>query len=372
MTVFLKLYSEVNLGDDLFLKIILERYPDVRFFLNAKKDYEDIVNKAHNLFVFQGEKQNCKKKMSERIRLRIIRILSPRFYRKNIVKNIIKNNKKGFDADVFVSIGGSIFMQPKKLPFYADIEYYNIINNKFDKIFYIGCNFGPYTDKKYKIDYTNIFSKATDVCFREKLSWEMFSNLKNARYRPDVVFGLDYSLQEKKQKTVGFSVVSPRNNIDEKSYIQKYVELVSFYQNKGYEVYLFSFCKKQKDEKTINEIIRLLKSENNTSRVFYDGNIETFLKVYSSVEKVYCGRFHAMILSMLFNQEIYPIIYSKKMTNVLEDISYRGSFVKIEDFHKINPQDLDLKISSNFYDIKEQKIRSKEQFKKLDLILKKA
>lgn len=148
--------------------------------------------------------------------------------------------------------------------------------------------------------------------------------------------------------------MTARNETDRNSYIKKYAELIALYQNKGYEIFLFSFCKKQGDEDVINTIVDLLNDKENINKVFYNGDIEAFLDIYSAVEKMFCGRFHSMILSMIFNQKIYPVIYSKKMTNVLEDINYRGKVVFIEEFHRIRPDEVFKEIDSNHYEIENQ------------------
>lgn len=370
MNVFVKLFAKLNLGDDLFLKILLNRYPNTNFVLNAKNEYRDIVSNCYNLTIYQDSETNKSKSFVNKFYKVIERNLLPSRYRNNIIRQLKKQYDQKFaSTDVFVSIGGSIFMQHKKLPAYTDIEFYNLVNQSFDDIFYIGCNFGPYIDEDYKQSYKKVFRKATDVCFREAASWKMFNDLKNVRFRPDVVFGLDFSGTEKIEKTVGFSIISSRNNIDEGKYIKKYSELIQFYQKENYKVYLFSFCKIQGDESTINAITDLLEDKKNLNKVFYNGDIDNFLSIYSSVKKMYCGRFHAMILSMLFDQEIYPITYSKKMSNVLEDIDYKGEFIKIEKFHLVDPEELDNQIAENTYNIQEQVARSKEQFEKLDLLL---
>ena len=372
MKIFVKLFTALNLGDDLFLKILLERYPDTGFYLTAPNHYKEIFKSYKNFFVLE-DKLAKPTGLFYKVYKVLERNIFPSLYRKDIkttaeksIKTVSEENK----YDGFVSIGGSIFMQPKKLPDYADVEYYKVIHNYFDKTFFLGCNFGPFSDPNYLKSYTEIFSNATDVCFREEASSKLFQELGNVRCKPDIVFGLDHPESEKKPKTVGFSIVSARNNIDEKGYIKKYAELVEFYQSKNYEIYFFSFCQKQGDEDVINAITDLLKSNKNINKVFYNGDIDSFLAVYSAVESMYCGRFHAMILSMVFNQNIFPVIYSKKMTNVLNDINYKGEVIKMEDFYKANPVILYDQITSNHYNIKNEKLTSKKQFEKLDLFLK--
>jgi len=371
MNVFVKLFAELNLGDDLFLKILIDRYPNIKFILRARDEYKIIFGQNNNLEIRQDLFVRRTKSISYKVASVLRRTFYPSSYKNLLVKLIKHQYLNDFESsDVFVSIGGSIFIQPKTLPYYTDVEYYNIVGREFQHIFFLGCNFGPYTDTHYLNNYRQIFSKATDVCFRDEKSWKLFSDLDNVRYRPDIVFGLEFPKSSSKEKSVGFSVVSARNGINKDAYLKKYAEIVSSYQKAGYEIYFFSFCKKQGDEDTIEEIIKLLVDDNNINRVYYNGKIDEFVSIYSSIKKMYCGRFHSMILSMIFDQEIYPIAYSKKMNNVLNDIGYEGEIIEMEDFHLINPENLDSQISRNSYDIENVKRESINQFEKLDLILK--
>jgi colanic acid/amylovoran biosynthesis protein len=364
--VLLKLYSEFNLGDDLFLKIILERYPNVKFYLNADRRYKVVFKNKSNLSIFNSSK--IVKLYNKGIWF-LDKVLYPKDGQNSLVKYINAINKNYFNlTDIFVSIGGSIFMQEKLLPYYFDIEYYKQVNlfYKGKPKFYLGCNFGPFLDSTFKTEYECIFKKAIDVCFREEYSKKLFENLNNVRHKPDIVFGLKINKAKKIDRSVGFSIISPRRNIDTNKYLQKYAELISYYQANGYKIFLFSFCKKQGDEKTIKEIIKLLPKRDNINPVFYDGDIESFLKLYSSVEQGYCGRFHAMILSMLCNQTIYPVVYSDKMTNVLQDINYNGDVILMDNFHHLEPEYLFKSISLNSYSITNQIIEAEEQFQILD------
>lgn len=41
-----------NLGDDLFLKILIERYPHITFYIYANKNYKELFKEYKNLKVF--------------------------------------------------------------------------------------------------------------------------------------------------------------------------------------------------------------------------------------------------------------------------------------------------------------------------------
>ncbi|MNV44343.1 hypothetical protein D3C71_1360990 [compost metagenome] len=87
------------------------------------------------------------------------------------------------------------------------------------------------------------------------------------------------------------------------------------------------------------------------------------------MEYMYCGRFHAMILSMLYNQKLLPVVYSNKMTNVLEDIAYRGKYIHMGDMEDVEVSWALQQIESNEYDINQQIIDAQTQFSALDIFL---
>lgn len=45
-------YTEFNLGDDLFIKVLCERYPDTRFMIIAPRLYKLVFKDIKNLKVY--------------------------------------------------------------------------------------------------------------------------------------------------------------------------------------------------------------------------------------------------------------------------------------------------------------------------------
>lgn len=333
--VFLKSYAQVNLGDDLFMDILFSRYPDTLFYLECDSDkYKKIFVKHTNVQYIQ-ERSN----LTIRTILFIIRKLSNKLF-KNIVLTRYKKQYGNYlkQSDAFVSLGGSIFMQGRKAMEDKNLLFYQTVINILQRkpIFFLGCNFGPYWEKEYKEEYEKIFSQACDVCFREKFSYELFKGNINVKLKPDIVFGYNKLFNvDKIERSIGFSIVNVNKldgNINEDIYVNKYVDVVNSFIDKGYIIKFFSFCKEEGDENIIEKIYNRLKSKHNIFKVNYGGDIEHFLKEYYSVESVFCGRFHALVLSMVFNQKILPMAYSKKMTNILEDIDYKGEIIEMRDF----------------------------------------
>ncbi|MEC4086893.1 polysaccharide pyruvyl transferase family protein [Myroides odoratimimus] len=371
MKVLLKFYSELNLGDDLFLKLILERYPTVDFYLLSDDRYSRnfvTENSFKNLKIFNDKSDGFLNRLKGYLVRRLLKNKVSSFYKSMLLKTNIDFFKQ---CDMFISIGGSIFME-KPLGFFdQDILYYKVIREYFDKkaIFFIGCNFGPFSNVEYLKEYKEIFGKAGDVCFRDNYSFNLFKNIESVRIAPDIVFSLkSFDRQNKIRNSVGFSVITTRDLLEEDIYLDKYIKIIKRYLEKEQSVYLFSFCEKEGDEIMIKRLLENFKSSKNVIGVFYRGNIKEFLNIYAKVEFMYCSRFHSMILSMLFEQNIHPIVYSEKMINVLNDISYKGTYTQLKDFVNIDVNAKDHFIE-NSYNIEDIKIEAEKHFLNLDKTL---
>jgi colanic acid/amylovoran biosynthesis protein len=148
----------------------------------------------------------------------------------------------------------------------------------------------------------------------------------------------------KEKDSIGFSLIDFSGRKDLVEYEINYLIFVkkiieeSFRNNK--KVYLFSFCEQKSNIKVVENVISSLSNEiaYKIKVVANEGNIDDFLTKYGKIKSMYCARFYSMILSSLFKQNMCPIIYSKKMTNVLDDMSDQGAFVNLSEFKYRNCQ----------------------------------
>ncbi|RZJ52895.1 MAG: polysaccharide pyruvyl transferase family protein, partial [Flavobacterium sp.] len=369
--VFIFAYAEYNLGDDLFIKILLDRYPKHNFYLVAEQDYNNIFENYDNITIVPRLKNSLFKRGWNFIQRKLFANEGLK-----IIQNVIAKEHahyfKGMDA--IVVIGGSLFQQYRIKPYYYEMEIFKNISSYSNQkaIFYLGCNFGPFVDQNYVEQFRAIFSKALDVSFRDQKSFDLFKDLKNVRFNSDIVYTLKNQEEENQNfsdnKSVGFSIVSPLKEVrefDRITYVEKYTELINSYISDQYIVKLFSFCKKEGDEAIINEIYDRL-GHANVQKIFYEGDIELFLNEFKSVEEIYSGRFHAMILGMMNSQKIFPVIYSKKMTNILDDIDYKGETIDLFNFQNLNIETTRKQIFENHYNITGEKQKANLHFAKLD------
>ena len=166
--ILVNAYLSLNFGDDLFLKILFERYNNVKWVLNSGD------NRYLKIFKDIELEENTWTKILKKLKIK-------KFHSINFQK---------YDAGVY--IGGSMFMESQtwKLD-YDKLRYLLNGFNKHSKPYYIlGCNFGPYSSKEYEEKYKTLFLKAEDICFRDRYSYEIFKELSNVRKRSDIVFQL--------------------------------------------------------------------------------------------------------------------------------------------------------------------------------------
>ena len=312
--VFIYAYIAGNMGDDLMVRCLCERYPKIKFVLCADGKYKEGFGDIKNLTFYDqcGEKAKCWN----------------RFWKK------VKGTEDGFRkmlikmAKMVVHIGGSVFVQhfdDYSLLLQSDQQ----LRRLSRRIYVVGANFGPYTDINYYKQYHELLRHYDGVVFRDKYSKELFEDLENVRYAPDVVFNYYSESQMKEKKQVLMSVISmeERNNkFAISGYAQDYYlfieKLSKAYIHEGYEIVYISFCQMQKDEEAIKKIrAQLSEGEKQHTKVCcYQGdNLQECMGMFDESEVVVGTRFHSIIIGELKEKKIIPIIYDQKTRHVLDD-----------------------------------------------------
>ncbi|UPO87336.1 polysaccharide pyruvyl transferase family protein [Niallia sp. Man26] len=328
--VFISAYLNNNLGDDLFVKILCERYPQTQFYIYDSKKKLSVFSEIKNLnYVYKN------------FLFKVIDKFSNLYFNRSLIKSII-----GLFMDAHIYIGGSLFMEKENWEKKIKIDNGKLINNK--RNFLLGCNFGPFENIDFLERYKKVFERYDDICFRDYKSYELFKELSCVRVAQDVVFNLNYQKDNiSKEKNIGISLIDLTNRDDlarfKEVYLLKLKDICEYYIKLDYNITLFSFCKYEGDEKAIEELLELVdENKKHKINVFnYENNLDLALTEFNKVETIYATRFHSMILGFLLNKKVYPIIYSKKMTNVLKDINFQGEYCNIEDIEKLETQALE-------------------------------
>lgn len=363
--VHVSAYIAGNLGDDLFIKILCERYSNVVFIMAGPRRYKRCFRNLKNLSYI------CDDTILFKLICKLINVI-----RKSLGKKAMYRDKmvKNFLASIYktnVMITGSMFVEtPTRLDeLMMEEHWYN------QGPIIIGCSFGPYKDKEYYHMFKEQFRKAKHICFRDRYSYELFNDLGNVSYAPDVVFNFEHE-----NRDLGYYVISVMDL--NKALNGAWKEYCSDYNKKIAEiicelslqkrVVLLSFCEEQGDTDAINDILGIT-GENEKIKVceYSKEGIDEVITLIANCQGIITTRLHSLILGILFKKKVYPIIYSDKIANILSDISVENKHLYIDSFVKKDCEEIQNGfIDTSVLDISNIRERSKEQFRVLDEVLK--
>lgn len=339
--VFLHTYSEQNLGDDMFVKYICDRYQHVEFYIVCKAPFKRAFLNISNLIIFS-------------------------------TNDFLKDTN--FDLQIF--IGGSIFMQSNNKGVYK--KYHIDCKRRLDNIptYIIGANFGPYSSKLFLFLYKSFFKKSEQVVFRDEYSYRLF-DLKNMNWAPDILF--KYQLPNViHKKEVAISCIKKNNrsglrNFDEGLYFKKMSYIAEEYAKRNYSINLTCFSKVQEDDVAAKIIYNLLSpaTKSVTEVSIYQGNIDSFLKNFLSSSYIIATRFHSAILGWNAGIPFFPVCYNDKFNNALDSYDFKGNIINIDKLDEVDFSFIDYNRKSfSNSNINFLKSKANSHFSTIDKILK--
>lgn len=352
-------YTQFNLGDDLFIKVLCERYPQTQFSIVAPSEYRHVFNGNDNIRFIR----------SDSIWNRGLNFLFRKLGMKIDISKLVAAT-----CDAAVRIGGSLFMQGEDWK--DEIEYTKRLQIPGKPFFLLGANFGPFYDREYVESYRDIFVDYTDICFREQYSYELFKDLNQARLADDIIFQMKGNDIQAKEQSIIISVIKPsyRESLLEydEVYYQKMKDIAIGFIERGYQVTLMSFCEYEGDQEAVEEIVKMIPSEhiNKVRKHYYKLNLNETLQLIASSSFVVATRFHAMILGWVYQKPVFPIAYSRKMTNLMKDVGFTGYYSDFQTIDQLDAMKVIESMETNWIDVSKQAKCAEQHFEKLDQFLK--
>lgn len=355
-------YMAGNLGDDLMVETLCLRYPDVQFRLWADETYKMRFSHLKNVKVISPE-EKCVVRWN-----RFAEKICPG--KADVFQLLVKK------SDALVHIGGSIYVQHDNYQVTFALD--KMLRGMSRRMYTVGANFGPYTEESYYRQYKELLSRYDGICFRDYASYQLFGDMSNVRYAPDVVFQHEMPVVEKRKKQALFSVIRLEDRKGRfplsqytKAYRKFMTDLAKYYIKKGYHVKFVSFCRKQGDEMEIERILEELSEDRNyADSYYYDKNIQECLRIFAESEIVIGTRFHSIILGWIAGCKVLPIIYDKKTVHLLEDMGC-DRYLTMKDLESVDMEEAENKAEELPARMrKELKIEAEKQFSFLDTFLK--
>ena len=333
--IFLKAYTRKNLGDDLLIRLVCNDNKDKQFCILADEDYKEIFKDIKNLEIMSEEFKTLEKLKENQEAYYVAH--------EQIYDALAKK------CDVFLYVGGSIFIEWS----HASLVGLKKLKSEFIRFkhsYIIGANFGPHKTKDF-FDYLHdeIIPNLTHISFRDLESYNLFKDLDNVKYAPDIVFTLDSPAAYKKKKELGISLVHhlerEQLKLNYNTYLESVLKFAGKYIKNDYTIRLLSFCTYEKDDIVITDFLEKMTEEEKSSVKIehYNGNIDEFLDLFSSFDTVVATRFHAIVLGMKYSCKLFPICYSNKAINMLSDLNITNliTFSNISDLNNVESVEID-------------------------------
>lgn len=363
MKVYLFACIEKNIGDDLFVTILCERYPDIEFVITSQAKYGSLKDIPNLVFCDVLEKWDWVSSLGKNSKIKtLIAKIIQIFYTFKLPK-----------YEIGVSIVGNAFKNMK----YTGWKQSRWIRERVklvDKFYILSTNFGPYDDNRWKNDFERIFSQMRDVCFRDRYSYNLFSSLPNVRVAPDIVFTLGRRQHEKTNNVI-ISVIDcsfrARNESVKNAapvYEQKMIETINILHQRGYKITLLNSNVEQ-DRPACDRLLERIDLDE-VSVVDYDGNLDLIFDLYRQSSFVIGTRLHTIILGWLYNMPVVPIVYDLKVSNLLAVCSYNQRIFDITNLDLVSGEDIVDALENNHYVVSQNILDdAQKQFLKLDGVL---
>ena len=317
---------EKNIGDDLFIHCICQRYPQHSFVISKGAAYGSLKTIPNLRFSTMLKYWNFFNAVVGR----------------NGPRRLIKKLGKAFFGIFLgrhkcsVMIVGNAFKNYS----YAGPQQIEWLSSRIalsEEFFLISTNFGPYRDERWVSDCAQVFAELTDICFRDQESVRLFSSLKNVRYAPDAIF----SMGKQNRACYGGRIVivsmidcafrdrSEKIHQCQIPFEQWIVGLVDRFTEDGLKVVLVNSNVRQ-DRPASERVYNRVKDPDKVTIIDYDGDIYAILKLYEQAVAVISTRLHTLILSLLYDVPVFPIVYDEKVKGVLNSCAFTEESIPIE------------------------------------------
>lgn len=307
-------YADYNFGDDLFLRMLFNRYPRQRFVIFSSPRclpfFEQFVN------VEALDEWTLPRKVMHRVDS----LLGRPHLRERVAAS----------ADAIVDIGGSRYIEPWFPPQRPDgVKPY----------FVIGSNYGPASSEEYLRECRERFSRCTDVCLRDQTSYALFADIPQVRHAPDIVFALPVDRAVPKEDVAVLSLIDLNNTEQTRAairchhgeYVASMAALCRDFLRRGVTPVFAAFCTAQGDDVVAREVLSRLDGDERSRvrTVAYDGDMDAIIALFQHARYVVGARFHAVVMGLLCGAEVLPISYSVKTSQMLDD--FRQPYVIFDD-----------------------------------------
>lgn len=363
--IYLEAYIADNLGDDLFLYILAQRYPDAAIHIYSRQT--SAASLPPNIRFVMTKRE---RKLIDLLNFADA-VLNKFSVPSHLSRGYMEWRKRKLmkKADAVVYLTGSGFMENKSV-LQSDAFYRS-------GPFVLGCNFGPYFSNVFFRKCRGHFSMASDVCFRDFYSEQLFRDLPNVRREMDIVFGYGGGAGNPLPGDFGpyvlISVMNLGNSAENgrvySAYLRFIKNCIAVLLNRKKRIVLIGFCRAERDALAVEEILSGFEGNDAIVSFQYpEISIEQAAGLFRYADSVIATRYHSVVLGMLFQKTVYPIAYSEKTVHVLKDIDSGVKYAEINRLESLEADAFLAEYGFRISDRRRKEIResAERQFSELD------
>lgn len=362
---------EKNIGDDLFVYTICNRYPNCIFYISSEAKYGSLKNiknlRFSHIFNIWQKASNLGNRKGFKL------------YISKILASFCSVYLKHFNISVYV-VGNAFKCYNYKGKWQSEWFKKRVLLTK--NFFLLSSNFGPYNDNQWVLDFKEHFRHASHICFRDYKSYELFKDLINVSWAPDVVLSLGeitHDVKDKNErKQILISIINcgyetrPENiKRYQNVYESKIVEICNYYLNNFYSVKILTSNNEQDypaAERIKNECYNQIHKQPDI--IEYNGNLNIVFEEYKKSDYIIGTRLHSIILAWLYKLPVVPIIYDIKVKYLLESYKFEGFKVDLESIYSLSVKEIDNALKEyDFKNLENLYLKSNKQFDLLDKLI---
>lgn len=292
-------YFDLNFGDDMMMKLVVNSLPDITFAV------EDTVETP---------------------------ILSE--------PNVVQKSREDCARLPKLVVTGSGFMLNNKLAVRAELL--DFLRGRHPGNYCLGCNIEPLDTPLKRFLISKKLNRYELITCRDQVSYRWLCDKTQrpaVHYAPDILFSIpeQWLPATKNPEKLGISLMHRAGDQADCAYYRTMAEAADkWICETGKGVILMAFDTGKENDLFACDAVRALMQYPNQAEILSHRDCTEMPAAFAQCEKIIAARFHGIVLALRMGIPLYPLIFREKARNLLKDIEYPFPVSEIDHIDKVS------------------------------------
>ena len=290
-------YFDHNFGDDMMMKLIVRNLPEIIF----------VVDETVETPILQEE-------------------------------NVISANRNACALLPKLIVTGCGFMINSRAALITELIWF--LKRRSPGDYCLGCNIEPLDTPIKRFLIRRKLNHFRLITCRDQASYHWLQ--KNTRHPkihclPDILFSIpdEWLPEVQSQNKLGISLMHRSGDREDCAYYRIMAEVADeWVRNTGNNVILMAFDTGLEDDVFACQAVKSRMTYFDHAEIVAHRDGNEILAAFAQCEKIIAARFHAVVLALRMEKQLYPLIFREKVRNLLEDLEYPYPACGIDDIDK--------------------------------------